>query len=949
MIKPLPTIFLRVIDIEPSYDYTVDDVICNIFHRNQHVAGVVIDDLNNTFKITPKTEFEKIKFELRSLLDDERVIGTSTFSYDFIKRAVPGNEYMQRIYLHPLGEDLLTDKDWGVDTNQTPNIEIGIEVEDEDDFGHDVPLSSTSRNMAPINDRVSYVGDRAQSMSSSKYVRRTRLAEPAEARAITSKNYKRHLSPNHSRYDTGVRIDGTQQSIVTKSSKRSLSSKHIGRGSDNLGSDGFELRGTRPSKFTKVRSSRSIKVTQDTPQHREQLKVTLKRLISQLDNKHEDLLKDTENRLKILDWLFKNKTQYDNLYGSNTREISEQETLVSEVDREYGDIHKRDQDDLYYIRDEIKRLEDELAHDDEALHHAKLRHEELLKFFGRSDGDDLEILEEEIEEDASGNVTNKKLINRYVRRTDKDIQEIRDQNQSLFKELQGIRSEIRHKLLGSQSSGIGSGLDGVFSNVQMKLNGATGAMDVANEGHKALLQDYNRETQKGINLNKKKIETENEVITLREFVANDRELKKRLEDASARSRKPGAKPSSRVSLSDAQKTLYNLQREKTDLDRQYKSNLDRIKSLENSAGKSGEGLGGLDRLFKRYQNSINQRNDLQSNLVRSIQANVHTVDVKNAQVGNPADDKRVLDLIDKVESKEKEVNGMLDLKEDADRKRRVNKKKNELSFNLNKDISELDKKVNDIYRDSEQLKIDAKNNRNLDVELDNKEARIQQQEEEIDDLKNQIDELNNRLSLEAGPDSMHMDDNEHEIQSLQATLQKLDRKIDSAHRSGNNRDLERKEKVLNDKDKYIQSLLRKLGDYQDTSPLASSSRGISRGNSSPRGDNVDTQLQEYLERLDCEVPVTKLGEGNYLFGTRKIYMKLQNGRLVVRVGGGYMFISEFLETYTDTELKQIESQMNKENVDRYEDLKIYQVSTQGNRRSTDYSPRDFNASMSSRR
>ena len=38
-----------------------------------------------------------------------------------------------------------------------------------------------------------------------------------------------------------------------------------------------------------------------------------------------------------------------------------------------------------------------------------------------------------------------------------------------------------------------------------------------------------------------------------------------------------------------------------------------------------------------------------------------------------------------------------------------------------------------------------------------------------------------------------------------------------------------------------------------------------------------------------------------MFGTRKIYAKVMNGQLVVRVGGGYMVIEEFIENYANIE------------------------------------------------
>ena len=47
------------------------------------------------------------------------------------------------------------------------------------------------------------------------------------------------------------------------------------------------------------------------------------------------------------------------------------------------------------------------------------------------------------------------------------------------------------------------------------------------------------------------------------------------------------------------------------------------------------------------------------------------------------------------------------------------------------------------------------------------------------------------------------------------------------------------------------------------------------------------------------MPIKRLGNGFYLFGTRKIFAKIMNGKLVIRVGGGYMVIEEFIATYAD--------------------------------------------------
>ena len=72
-----------------------------------------------------------------------------------------------------------------------------------------------------------------------------------------------------------------------------------------------------------------------------------------------------------------------------------------------------------------------------------------------------------------------------------------------------------------------------------------------------------------------------------------------------------------------------------------------------------------------------------------------------------------------------------------------------------------------------------------------------------------------------------------------------------------------------------------------------------------KGDMLDELLGAYINEHGCEVPIRRIGNGYYLFGTRKIYAKILNGKLVIRVGGGYMIIAEFIATYADVELQKI--------------------------------------------
>ena len=68
-------------------------------------------------------------------------------------------------------------------------------------------------------------------------------------------------------------------------------------------------------------------------------------------------------------------------------------------------------------------------------------------------------------------------------------------------------------------------------------------------------------------------------------------------------------------------------------------------------------------------------------------------------------------------------------------------------------------------------------------------------------------------------------------------------------------------------------------------------------------DDVDAMLAQYIS--GCLVPIKKVGGGYYMFGIKKIYAKIMNGKLVIRVGGGYMNIEKFIKTYADQELIKV--------------------------------------------
>ena len=76
-------------------------------------------------------------------------------------------------------------------------------------------------------------------------------------------------------------------------------------------------------------------------------------------------------------------------------------------------------------------------------------------------------------------------------------------------------------------------------------------------------------------------------------------------------------------------------------------------------------------------------------------------------------------------------------------------------------------------------------------------------------------------------------------------------------------------------------------------------------------DETDVYLGEYINSKFNRIELKNLFEreniGIYTFGTKKCFMKVENEILMVRVGGGYMTIDEFVDQYLPLEVSKVKN------------------------------------------
>ena len=116
---------------------------------------------------------------------------------------------------------------------------------------------------------------------------------------------------------------------------------------------------------------------------------------------------------------------------------------------------------------------------------------------------------------------------------------------------------------------------------------------------------------------------------------------------------------------------------------------------------------------------------------------------------------------------------------------------------------------------------------------------------------------------------------------LKVEINRLEKKADQLKQVLRQKEdeLDQLEEIIRDRDAVIEELERLIGDRADVQSIHSSVS--SKRPKKPigwyrpiKGDLVDELIARHFNALRSAIPVKRLGDGNYVFGTKKIYVKL---------------------------------------------------------------------------
>ena len=202
----------------------------------------------------------------------------------------------------------------------------------------------------------------------------------------------------------------------------------------------------------------------------------------------------------------------------------------------------------------------------------------------------------------------------------------------------------------------------------------------------------------------------------------------------------------------------------------------------------------------------------------------------------------------------------------------------------------------------------------VQIQLQELKTDSQEKSQTIESLEQLVKKINSETDSRNKEVIQDINNYQSQISELQGKLNQIKKEHSSLTTI-----LQHKDKQLADNQTYIAELYSQLEDYEngkleierkEVLPLkleienlkterAEAFQRLYEELSSKESQNIDKMLEAYFKALGVENHFQKITNGKYAYGNRKVAIDIKNGGLVIRVGGGYMYIDEFLKTYSE--------------------------------------------------
>ncbi|CAI2384259.1 unnamed protein product [Moneuplotes crassus] len=254
-------------------------------------------------------------------------------------------------------------------------------------------------------------------------------------------------------------------------------------------------------------------------------------------------------------------------------------------------------------------------------------------------------------------------------------------------------------------------------------------------------------------------------------------------------------------------------------------------------------------------------------------------------------DSKIGDLSKMIENIEKLVDSKIQRFADMDPYKKFKRREKE----LNKLTTILSERENTLKTLTTECKADLKN---PDCSPELKEI-AKEVIEEIEPLEENLDNMSQRMTMLGNEIATCLEKSAKTEMTIEEIFELL----------YSNVDIKKKLKLIL---QNIDEFSKMLNECRKKYLLKKAESPIKKKYKAAKGDQVDEMLGNWINSHGCEIEIKRLGGGFYMFGEKKIYAKIINGKLIIRVGGGYMNIDEFMQHYGMMELARQQRMMEME-------------------------------------
>lgn len=261
--------------------------------------------------------------------------------------------------------------------------------------------------------------------------------------------------------------------------------------------------------------------------------------------------------------------------------------------------------------------------------------------------------------------------------------------------------------------------------------------------------------------------------------------------------------------------------------------------------------------------------------------------------------------------------------------KKVHKREKE-TVEVREELLQAQKKHSNILSEQESRFVALKAEKDLEIqnlraEKEGQDKEIKNLQDENQELKASFASLEERLKSTSDELASYQDLNSEQrktIQLLTNKLQSLEKSLKNAFE-----DIQKLETSIGKgsagKGNSEANKLQLNSNFNNTThhvvPPATKSMSSStkKDSKSKNGyTEIDAKLDEFLKENKLPIKFEKLTDRVYTFGSKRVRMKIIDGKLAAKVGGGYVYIESFIKMYASHELNKLK--ISKENITKPE-------------------------------